>query len=255
MTPLLTAHELTIRRGQRTLVTGLNLALEANQSWGVMGGNGTGKSSLLHCLAGLAEISAGSIELEGRTLPSLSRKAVARRLGILLQEPGEAFPDTVWNTVLIGRHPHLSRWQSPGENDFIAARAALRLADLDGMEQRMTTTLSGGERRRLAFATLLVQNPALFLLDEPTNHLDLVHQLELLDRLAAICAGDRASLMVLHDINLAARFCSHLLFLYGDGQWCAGPAAELLEPEPLSRLFGHPIRVLEDGGRRVFVPE
>ncbi|MCK7500092.1 MAG: ABC transporter ATP-binding protein [Comamonadaceae bacterium] len=122
----------------------------------------------------------------------------------------DAFPLTVLEAALVGRYPHTPGWGWESAADLRLARQALRRADLDGIEQRDCATLSGGERRRLALAALLTQQPELYLLDEPTHHLDPHHQITLLDLLAAECRDGKAALMTLHDPNLAARYCSHV---------------------------------------------
>jgi len=131
----------------------------------------------------------------------------------------------------------------------------LHRTDLSGMEHRAVATLSGGERRRLALSTIMVQNPDVYLLDEPTNHLDLSHQIHILNDLYRYSkAHDKAILMVLHDINLAMRFCDHFLFLYGGGHTESGTRAQLMHPEKLERLLGHPVQAVSAAHGPVFVP-
>lgn len=250
----LTASGLDIRQGGRTLCQGLELTLTPGQCWAILGGNGSGKTTLLHTLSGLLPSSDGVIELDHHPLLSLPRRRIAQQLGLLLQESHDPFPTTVLETVLSGRHPHLGRWQGEGDDDHAIAQEALSMMELTGMEQRMVQTLSGGERRRLAIATLLTQAPQLLLLDEPLNHLDLHHQQQLLVQLRQLAAGGRTVLMVLHDPNQALRYCDQVLLLYGDGQWESGACEELLTVERLSRLYQHPMRMLQQGEERFFTP-
>jgi len=155
---------------------------------------------------------------------------------------------------MIGRHPFLSRWQWEGAEDLRVARDALETVDLADLELRDVRTLSGGERRRAALAALLTQQPKLLLLDEPSSHLDLAHQVAVLQRLSALARDQRRALvMVLHDINLAHRFCDHVLLL-DRGTVVAGPAAELLTADRLSKIYGVALRTLGQGDERVFVP-
>jgi iron complex transport system ATP-binding protein len=252
---LLTAETLRVEIAGKRIGGDLSLAVEPGQCWAVLGANGAGKTTLLHTLAGLRAPAAGCIRLDGRPLAQMPARDAARRLGILLQETSDPFPATVLETALIGRHPHLGPWQWEGERDRAAARAALAEVELEGLEGRQVETLSGGERRRLALATLLVQDPAVYLLDEPTNHLDLHHQIRLLGRLRERArAGEGALVMALHDVNLAARFCDHALLLFADGEVLQGPADELLQPGHLTCLYHHPIELVEHGGRRAFLP-
>ena len=255
MTIPLAARGLDVSIGPHVVCRDLDLQIEDGTCWAVLGRNGSGKTTLLRTLAGLHVPDRGQVLLDGSPLDDHPRREVARRLGVLFQEYQDAFPGTVLETALIGRHPYLQAWQWEGEADFSAARRALQQVGLDSFEDRGVTTLSGGERQRLEIATLLTQDPWLMLLDEPTNHLDLRHQIEILSLLSgSAAAGARTVIMVLHDPNLAARFCDHVLLLFEDGECAHGPAARLLTPEHLERLYGHPVRALRDGTREVFVP-
>jgi iron complex transport system ATP-binding protein len=250
---LLQARGLTVAIGGKAVCRELDLSLQAGQCWGLLGANGAGKTTLLHTLAGLRPPVAGEVRLAGEPLAQQSRRRVAARLGLLPQDSQDPLPATVLETALIGRHPHLKFWQWEEAGDIDRARRALSTVELTDAQSRQIGTLSGGERRRLAIATLLVQDPAVYLLDEPANHLDLRHQVSLLALLKQHAARG-ALMMSLHDLNLAARFCTHLLLLFGDGEALAAPAADALAPAHLERLYGHPIAVVESGGRRAFVP-
>lgn len=253
MTTVLAARSLSVDIAGIRVCDALDFAVEPGQCWAILGRNGAGKTTLLSTLAGLRKAASGTIELDGRALTTFTPRELARFRGLLPQDDNDAFPATALETVLIGRHPHLSRWQWEGEGDLRVAREALAAVDMSGTEARDVRTLSGGERRRVALAVLLAQQPRLFLLDEPSSHLDLSHQVALLDRLAAlVCAEHRAIIMALHDVNLASRYCDHVLVL-DRGAAIAGPAAELLTRERLSELYGVPLRRVSDNGRSVFV--
>ena len=218
----------------------LDLEVAAGQCWCVLGRNGSGKTTLLHTLAGLRRPAAGRIELDGKRLDQQQRRRVAQRIGVLFQTRDDAFPATVLETVLQGRHPHLHSWQWEGGADHALARQALSELGLNGLEDRDVQTLSGGERQRVAIATLLTQQPRLLLLDEPTNHLDLRHQLNVLETLLALCREQgHAIVMVLHDLNLAARFADQLLLLLGEGQVRLGSKQHIMETAVLEQLYGH----------------
>ena len=241
--------------GSNTLWHELDLDVSPGECWGVLGGNGSGKTTLLHTLAGLHSPTRGNIRLDGFELSSLSRRDIAQRLGLLLQDSHDAFPTSVWENVLSGRHPHMGRWQGETAADLALASSALATMELSGLESRSVQSLSGGERRRLALATLLTQDPPLLLLDEPLNHLDLHHQQALLQLLRRLCSRSaKAVVMVLHDPNQALRYCDKVLLLQGNGSWQAGGCEELLTVENLSELYGCPITLLEQDSRRCFIP-
>ena len=250
----LAARDLALAPGGRVLVEGLDLTIEAGQCWGVLGPNGAGKSTLLRALAGLEAPLSGSLMLDDRPLADWSGRERARRLGVLFQAPEPLFPGTLLEAALAGRHPHLGRLGWESGPDLALARAALAAVDLEERLHADPATLSGGERQRLELATLLAQDPALALLDEPTNHLDPAWQLRLLDLVAARFVGpERACLMVLHDLNLALRYCTHLLLLRGDGRWRAAPRAELATAETFEWLYEVPVTQVTTGGRVWFL--
>ncbi len=251
---VLTTQQLVIDIPRRAAGYPLDLTLQPGQVWGILGPNGAGKSTLLHTLAGLRRARNGGIGLDSEPLAALSRRQVAQRLGLLFQDHHDGFPATVLETALIGRHPFLSPWQSETAADLERARAALAALGLAELEERLVSTLSGGERQRVALATLLTQDPNIWLVDEPTNHLDLHHQVAVMALLAERARQGRTVVMCLHDLNLAARWCDHLLLLYPNGDACWGEAGHMLVPDALERLYGQPLRTLDMDGVPVFMP-
>ncbi len=236
-TALLEARHLSIEAGGRVLLRDLDFALYPGDFICLLGPNGVGKTLSLHTLAGLRAPAAGSVWLQGQPLTALDRRHIARRLGLLLQHHDDAFPATVLETALLGRHVHLGLWRWETATDVAAARAALAQMDLAGLEERPAHQLSGGERRRLALATLLVQDPQILLLDEPLNHLDPAHRFVVLETFAALAAQGRTVVASLHDPALAARYANRVLLLHGDGRWEGGPARALLTVERMSELY------------------
>ncbi len=251
----LEAHELVIDIPGRAGGRPLDLRVAPGERWGVLGPNGAGKTTLMHTLAGLRAPREGEVRLGGEPLARLKRRALARRLGIVFQAHHDDFPATVRETALIGRHPFLSPWQQEGPEDVARAEAALARLDLTHLAERELATLSGGERQRVSLATLLTQAPRLWLADEPTNHLDLHHQVAVMKLLAEQAARGCGVMMCLHDLNLAARWCDHLLLLYPDGEACWGPADRMLVPEALERLYGQALTTAMVDGAPVFVPK
>lgn len=253
--PALRSVALAVQVGSTSVCEGLSFAVHPGQLWALLGRNGAGKTTLLHTLAGLRAPASGRIELQGKALATLTRRQVAQQLGLLLQDAHDPFPSTVLETALIGRHPHLRPWQLESADDQQRAETALRKVGMEKLAQRSVDTLSGGERRRLALASLLCQDPLVGLLDEPTNHLDLHYQIRILELLTeSVLHTGRCAIMSLHDVNLAARFCTHALLLYGDGSFDLGPCNEVLTLANLERLYGHPMLQAEHGAQRYFMP-
>ena len=251
---VLEARELVVDIPGRQGGDPLTVRILPGQRWGVLGPNGAGKTSLLHTLAGLRPPRSGTVLVDGEPLASLRRRTLAQTLAVVFQERQDSFPATVLETVLIGRHPFLSPWQREGADDVRLAHQALDALSLSTLKDRLVSPLSGGERQRVAIATALTQQPGIWLADEPTNHLDLHHQVAVMELLHQQAEAGAGVFLCLHDLNLAARWCDHILLLYPDGELCFGPADTMLVPEALERLYDQSLSVVTVNGKPVFVP-
>jgi iron complex transport system ATP-binding protein len=243
---MLACQSLDVSIGGKQICSKLDLELTPGQLWGLLGPNGIGKTTLLKCMAGLTKPDSGEVLLENQSIDNLPRRVIARLLGMLQQHTVYVFDASVLETAMTGRHPHLGYWEREGSEDKQKALDAIHAVDLEGFESRSVTDLSGGEARRLAFASLVVQEPAILLLDEPTNHLDMKHQIRILNQVEhQVTERQRCAMIALHDVNLAARYCSHMLMLFGDGDWQAGPVSELLTTDNLEKLYQCPIETVQ----------
>lgn len=246
--------QLTLQAGDRTLVRSLTVRFETGQNWAILGANGSGKTTLLHTLAGLRKPEHGEVRLDGQALVDIDIRERALKIGVLFQQAASLHPATVLETVLTGRHPHLRRWQDEGPEDHAIARAALAAVGLADFAARSLLTLSGGERRRVELAALLAQDAPIGLLDEPVNHLDPRFQTALLREICQRAGRPGGlNLIVLHDVNLALRFCSHGLLLM-PGEHRAGPLAEILDRASLETTYGCAMRERQHAGERWFFP-
>ena len=253
-TAMLECRGVTVRVPGRELVRDLDVEIRPGRVLALLGRNGSGKSSLLHVLAGIAAPADGEVRLAARPLPAWPRRDLARQLGLLMQASEDPFPGTVLDTALVGRHPHIDFWQWESDAVRAAARRCLAAMDLEGLEARDVGTLSGGERRRLAIATVLAQDPQAFLLDEPTQQLDPQHELDVLRRFRALAESGRTVVLSLHDPGIAARFADDVLLLFGDGRWRLGPVGETLHESAIGELYGIAVKELAWHGGRTFVP-
>lgn len=258
MNVLLSAYQLSLSVAQRPLVQSLYLELLPGQMLALVGPNGAGKTTLLHALAGVSPVDFGRVFLKDRSYSELGARGAARERALLPQTQADAFSATALEVTLIGRHPHLGRWDAEGPDDIALARRALAQVGLAGFEDRDVQTLSGGERQRVAIATMLAQEAPVMLLDEPLNHLDVKHQCEVLE-LIRTCVqapgADRAAILVMHDLQLAARFATHILLLDGKGGHTLGTPKEVLTEERLSEVYGDGIGRLERDGKLFFFPQ
>lgn len=230
--------------GSRCLCNSLSNEFKPSQNWAILGANGSGKTRLLHTLAGLRKPDGGEVELNYKPIDSYTPKQRARTIGMLFQD-AEMFPATVLETALAGRHPHAPDhgwqryWPLESDTDKTLAMQALTDMGLADMAERDITSLSGGERRRTDIATLLTQNAPMCMLDEATNDLDLRHQVQVLGNFASRAQKpDHLNLFILHDINLALRYCSHALMIFDNGRIETGELPHCLSTDTLADLYG-----------------
>lgn len=255
MSLLLTTRALHVEIAGKQICQALEININAGESWAILGMNGVGKTTLMHTLAGLRQPVSGEILLTGKNIQQFSKKEIACHMGLLLQDYEDAFPGTVLQTVLCGRHPHLNNWQWESREDIQIAEQALGFVNMQDFAHRSILSLSGGERRRVAIATLLCQQTKLLLLDEPTNHLDLRYQHQILSDLnKQIKQHNQAAMMIMHDVNLATRYCDHALLLFDDGEHMTGHCHEVINRDNIGRLYDYPMRCLEDSGKEIYLP-
>lgn len=238
----LRAGEVRWTRSGRVVLDGVTVDPAPGSTVGLLGPNGSGKSSLLRLLAGIDRPDSGVVQLDGRDLHRMSRRAVARRVAMVGQHAETDLDIAVRDVVRLGRIPHSSVFGGGGD-DTAAVAVALSATGLDGMADRLWHTLSGGERQRVQIARALAQEPSELLLDEPTNHLDIAHQLEIL---ALIRTLDVTAVVALHDLNLAAMFCDHVVMLSAGRVVAAGSPVEVLTEELVADVYGVRCRITVD---------
>lgn len=246
---------LSLRIGERRLVSKLDWQVEPGQCWCVIGRNGAGKSTLLRTLAGLSEPTEGSIVMNGRALRDWPLLELARERAYLPQGRNDAFGYRAIDTVLAARHPYHDTRYWDAKQDCQIAYDALRQLDVEELAERDVRTLSGGERQRVAIAAVLAQDTPLLLLDEPTSALDLAHQVSVMSLLSRLARShNKAVVLVSHDLSMARSVASHALLLMSEGRWRAGPVAEVMQAGVLSECLGYPIETVQHGNRTIYIP-
>lgn len=242
----LSARNLGWTTGGKTIVDGVTLEILPGETFGLVGPNGSGKSTLLRLLTGLLPHPSGQVHLEGVPLDRMSRRDIARRIAVVEQMADTSEALRVRDAVELGRTPWLSALAPFGPEDRRIVREALEATGLADMAEHGWSTLSGGERQRAWIAMLLAQKTRCLLLDEPISALDVKHQVETL-RLVHRLAEERdlTVIVVLHDVDLAARFCDRLVALRGGQLIADGSPQEVMTSGTLETIYGVPMGVME----------
>ncbi|WP_052195046.1 ATP-binding cassette domain-containing protein [Aureimonas altamirensis] len=250
--PLFAIEGVTYAIGDRTLVGPLDLTLPAGRVVGLIGHNGSGKSTLLKMLARQEPATRGTIRFEGKPLRDWGERAFARKVAYLPQYTPAATGMLVRELVALGRYPWHGALGRFGEGDRAKVEEAMALTDIQGFADRQVDTLSGGERQRVWLAMLVAQDAECLLLDEPISALDVAHQIEVLSLVHRLSAERGLGVVVvLHDVNMAARFCDEILALKQGRLIARGSPQAIMTPGELQRIYGLAMDVLEHGpGRR-----
>ncbi|MFB6156051.1 MAG: ABC transporter ATP-binding protein [Haloferacaceae archaeon] len=234
------------------VVSDVSLGVDRGECVALLGPNGVGKSTLLRTVLGLQSPLAGTVAVGGDDVTTLSRQAVANRLGYVPQSEPSGLPSTVFETVLTGRKPHTS-WRPTASDREIVGDVLGRLGVAD-LAMRPLSALSGGQRQQVRLARALAQDPSGLVLDEPTSSLDLRHQLDVLGHVRSLCADGMAVLFALHDLELATRFADELVFL-ADGGVVASGGPDVVTSDLVAAVYGIDARVVDVDGHRVVLPE
>ena len=230
----------------KTLLDGVDLCVERGQFVGLIGPNGAGKTMLLRAIAGVLSYSEGVVLLDGTDVKNGSPRDVARAMALVPQVAPYTQGFTALELVLMGRYPHLGRFQIEGGKDNLIAGDAMRLTGTERLSDRTLDTLSGGERQRVFVSRALAQQPRVLLLDEPTSNLDVLHQLKVIGLVRKLVDEGLTAIAAIHDLQMAARYCDRLA-LMKDGRILAqGTAEEVLTPQAVQASFGVKAAVYRD---------
>ncbi|MDO8356861.1 MAG: ABC transporter ATP-binding protein [Nitrospirota bacterium] len=232
-------------RGRMWTLDHLSFHVDTGEILGIVGPNGSGKTSLLKVLSGLLPAGEGDVRLGGLSLGKQSQTDIARVVAVVPQEYAQVFPFTVAETVLMGRFPHrTTRWWSLGigdetADDLACAHQSMVDTDVLSLADRLVSDLSGGERQRVMIARALAQEPKILLLDEPTAFLDINHQIEICSLIARLRTERRLTVvLVSHDLNVASQYCDRVLMLKDGGLCRIGSPEETIRPDVLRMVYG-----------------
>ena len=233
----ISAQSLSYRVDAQDLLDCVDFSVDAGQMVGLIGPNGAGKSTLLRAISGILRVQEGAVLLEGRDLRSIAAKDVATNLALVPQIAPYTHGFTAMELVLMGRYPHLGRFQVEGRSDNCIAMESMSLTETDQFADRTLDTLSGGERQRVFVARALAQQPRVLLLDEPTSNLDVLHQLMVLDLVRQLVGDGLTAVAAFHDLSMAARYCDKLAVMSGGRVIATGAPENVLEPGLIESVF------------------
>lgn len=255
---VLETRELCFSYRQVDALKDVSLALEKGELLGIIGPNGSGKTTLLRLLSGILKPRTGQILYNGKPLASYERKELAREMALVPQETSTHFAFSVQQMVMMGRYAHLGNSLFERAEDLQVASEVMQLTDTLRFADRQFNALSGGERQRVVIASALAQQPQVLLLDEPTTSLDIKYQAEIFGILSLLSTRHGyTEVIVLHDLNIAAQFCTRLIVLAGGKIVAAGAPQKVLTRDLLQEVYGTDADIFQPGsnGRLIVLPQ
>ncbi len=240
------ARDLSYIIDAQQLLDDVSIRADTGEMVGLIGPNGAGKSTLLRAVSGILRCREGDISLNGRDIRELTVKDMAAELALVPQIAPYTHGFTAMELVLMGRYPHLGRFQVEGKSDNRIAGDAMALTETDQFAHRTLDTLSGGERQRVFVARALAQQPRILLLDEPTSNLDVLHQLMVLDLVRNLVDDGLTAVAAFHDLSMAARYCDRLVVMSGGRVIATGTPKDVLQPGLIEAVFKVKSAVYQD---------
>jgi iron complex transport system ATP-binding protein len=247
--PILSAEGIAFSYGKTPVLDALNLDIAKGEFLGLIGPNGSGKTTFLKLLMHILSPSRGKVLFEGMALEEMKRREIAQKIAFVPQEENTNFVFSAMEMVLMGRSPYLKGFQTEGEYDLEVTKKAMSLTDCWQFKERDILTLSGGEKKRVFIARALAQEPEIILMDEPTTHLDLNHQVEIMEKMLELNKAGLTIIMVSHDINLASSFCTRLAVLKNGMITTSGTPGEIVNSQLLESVYGCRLQIMSEGKR------
>ncbi|MBM7825781.1 iron complex transport system ATP-binding protein [Arcanobacterium pluranimalium] len=246
----LSVFDATVRFGRFTALNAVSFHVKPGRILGIAGPNGSGKTTLLRSLFGAQKLTEGKIEIGGKALDELPAAEVGRRLSVVSQFESDSDHLRVGEFVLLGRVPQRRDFQGYCVDDKLICQQALEKVDMGGSQQRYFQSLSGGERQRVMIARALSQQCPCMLFDEPTNHLDVKFQHQILQLIRSVAT---TAVIILHDLNLVARYCDDVIIMRDGAIIQQGTPQDVLNAQLIRSVYGMDAKVINDAGTKQFI--
>jgi len=244
-------NHISFNYADRRVIDDISLALVPGKFYGIIGPNGSGKTTMLDLLARHRLPDEGDISYQGKLLSSFSKKELSKKIALVPQNFYINFPFTVEQIVMMGRYPHIPRFSAPSPDDLNILQSVMQLTEINEFANRYITELSGGERQRVVFARALAQDTPVLILDEATSNLDINFSINLLNIAEQrVRTNENTVVAVMQDINLAAGYCDYLIFMSGGKIAAHGDTRSVLNPETLRAVFNIEAKVYEESYSR-----
>ncbi|BBO91303.1 ABC transporter ATP-binding protein [Desulfosarcina ovata] len=250
---MLCIEGLCFHYNKTAILENIGIDLHRGQMLSIVGPNGTGKTTLLKCIAGIATPRSGKILIDGVDMSRMSRMDHAKRIGYVPQSSPGKFPITVFDAVLMGRRPYMT-WR-PSEKDLEAVANVLKSLNLENIALRDFDQLSGGQKQKVLLARAVAQETDYLLMDEPTSNLDLKHQMEVLEMVSGMVKKSGvAAMLAMHDLNLAARFSDRIVMLNKGRIFCSGRPRQVMTAQNIRSIYGVEATINETNGHPHILP-
>lgn len=235
---MISISHLSCNFGKKRILDDFSFNVPAGQFVAIMGANGCGKTTLLRCIAGLLKPTSGSVSIDGKTLENYSPRQLAKTIAFVRQHPQTDIDFSAFETVLMGRNPYQRHLQNESQADWDIVEQCMRQTNTWHLRFALPNQMSGGELQRVMIARALAQQTPILLLDEPTSNLDISHQFEILDLLRDINANEHKTiLLIIHDLNMALRYCPQSLLIHNGKPFLYGPTSEALTRDNIQTVF------------------
>jgi len=245
-------ENVSFSHGKNRVLTDIDLTIKKGKIYGLVGPNGSGKTTLLDLLSGRYQPQNGTICFQGQPTSSFSTTKIAKQLAFVPQEFNLGFDFTVFDIVLMGRHPHIPRFSNPSQHDLLLVNNALKKMDMGHLKNRLVTELSGGEKQRVIVARAIAQDTDVLILDEATSNLDIHHTMTIMNVIRKKTDSEQLTVIAaIHDLNLASLFCDELIVLKNGTLYKQGAISELITQELIREVFSVDANIVQDSCKSI----